>query len=203
MTRSHGPGRRGAAAERRAQILHAAVRVIAVDGVRGLRVEKLAAEAGVSTALIYYHFTNRDGLLRAALEHVNERAEAYTAPPAPAGHDDPRARIAQMLLLELQDSADVRTTSVAWGELRASAVFDAALRDPLRDATRSWDADVATLVRAAQAAGTVADDVDPELTAEWLTALVEGLSERWHSGTTTLDRARLVLERAVADALRG
>ncbi|MEV4898166.1 helix-turn-helix domain-containing protein, partial [Nonomuraea sp. NPDC055795] len=42
--------------DRQRQILEAAVRVIAHSGVRGLRVEKLSAEAGVSTALIYYHF---------------------------------------------------------------------------------------------------------------------------------------------------
>ena len=52
--------------DRRTQIMQAAVRVIARDGVRGLRVEKLAAEAGVSTALIYYHFHDRDGIVPAA-----------------------------------------------------------------------------------------------------------------------------------------
>ncbi|MZE52785.1 TetR family transcriptional regulator, partial [Streptomyces sp. SID5770] len=46
-------------ASRSTQILEAAARVIARRGVRGLRVEELAAEAGVSTALIYYHFKDR------------------------------------------------------------------------------------------------------------------------------------------------
>ncbi|MET8759884.1 helix-turn-helix domain-containing protein [Lentzea sp. NPDC004782] len=74
-------------AERRTQLLEAAVRVIAQDDVRGLRVEKLTAEAGVSTALIYYHFKDRAGILRAALEHVNDCARSYTEPSA----GDPRA----------------------------------------------------------------------------------------------------------------
>lgn len=46
-------------ADRQSLILEAAVRVIARNGVRGLRVEELASEAGVSTALIYYHFKDR------------------------------------------------------------------------------------------------------------------------------------------------
>jgi len=170
-------------------MLEAAVRVIAQDGVRGLRVEKLAAEAGVSTALIYYHFKDRAGILRAALEHVNHRARLYTEPE----EGDPRTQLEQMLLSELQDSPQVRETSVAWGELRASAVFHEELREPLCEATRAWCDDVAALVR----------EVDPALdagaVAERLTALVEGLSERWHSGSVSLERARELLTGAVGD----
>ncbi|MEV6277863.1 TetR family transcriptional regulator [Nocardia sp. NPDC051832] len=177
--------------ERRTQILEAAVRVIAQDGVRGLRIEKLAAAAGVSTALIYYHFKDRSGVLYAALEHINHRAQAYTDP---AGAD-PRARLEAMLLLELQDTEHVRETSIAWGELRASAVFNEDLRAPLRTTTSSWNTDIEALLRAAQAPDAVAG-------AERLTTLVEGLSERWHSGSLDLDRARALLTGAIALELR-
>lgn len=182
--------------DRRTQIMQAAVRVIARDGVRGLRVEKLAAEAGVSTALIYYHFHDRDGIVRAAFEQINRTAEAYTEPRADA--DGPRAQLQAMLLDEIQDTDEVRTTSIAWGELRASAVFESALREDLRAATDSWDRDVAALIeRIPAAAGRDAAGI-----ATRLTALVEGLSERWHSGSLTLDRARALLIDAVESELR-
>lgn len=178
--------------ERRTQMLEAAVRVIAQDGVRGLRVEKLAAEAGVSTALIYYHFKDRAGILRAALEHVNHRAQSYTAQVESA---DPRTRVEQMLLDELQDTAFVRETSIAWGELRASAAFHEELRPTLLAATEAWNSDVESLVRQAS------PRVDAAAAAERLTALVEGLSERWHSGSLTLDRARELLAGAIGREL--
>ena len=168
-------------------MLEAAVRVIAQDGVRGLRVEKLAAEAGVSTALIYYHFKDRAGILRAALEHVNHRAQVYTEPTGA----DPRAGVEQMLMGELQDTPQVRETSVAWGELRASAVFHEELREPLQATTRAWNEDVAALVRAVDPA------LDADAVAERLTALVEGLSERLHSGSVSLHRARELLAGAI------
>ncbi|MFD8494717.1 TetR/AcrR family transcriptional regulator [Amycolatopsis sp. NPDC059657] len=186
--------------ERRTQILQAAVRVIAQDGVRGLRVEKLAAEAGVSTALIYYHFKDRAGILHAALEHINHRAESYTDAAFTSG--DPVTRLERLLLLELQDTDEVRENSIAWGELRASAVFNDGLREALSATTRAWNADVESLIREAQAAKKVAADVDAGLAAEHLTALVEGLSERWHSGSITLERARRVLTSALAGRLR-
>ncbi|MCP3803856.1 TetR/AcrR family transcriptional regulator [Allokutzneria sp. A3M-2-11 16] len=174
--------------KRRTQILRAAVRVIAQDGVRGLRVDKLATEAGVSTALIYYHFKDRSGVLHSALDHINHNALSYTAITLAA---DPLEQLQEMLLLELQDTDDVRENSIAWGELRASAVFDHDLREALRATTRQRNADVEALLHQAG----VTDD--PALTAEHLTVLVEGLSERWHSGSITVERAREILTRAV------
>ncbi|MGF6884325.1 AcrR family transcriptional regulator [Nocardia sp. GAS34] len=182
--------------DRRTQILEAAVRVIARDGVRGLRVEKLAAAAGVSTALIYYHFQDRGGVLHAALEHINHRAVRYTDPAL--AQNDPRTRIVTMLLLELQDTDEVRETSIAWGELRASAVFHHDLREALHTTTDAWNADIAELIGQAQGAGTIGPDIDPVAAAERLTALVEGLSERWHSGSIDLERARELLTGAIS-----
>lgn len=185
--------------QRQTRILEAAVRVIAEDGVRGLRVEKLATEAGVSTALIYYHFKDRAGILQATLEHTNHRAQDYTD-RAFTDTDDPRTQLEQMLLLELQDDDQVRTNSIAWGELRASAVFNHDLRAALEATTRAWNQEVGDLVERARPAGTISSDT--AAAAEHLTTLVEGLSERWHSGSITLDRARAVLARAIDLELR-
>ncbi|GAA1392355.1 TetR/AcrR family transcriptional regulator [Kitasatospora putterlickiae] len=169
--------------------------MIARRGVRGLRVEELAAEAGVSTALIYYHFKDRTGILKQTLEFISDRAERYTteraadAPPLPA-----REELERTLLLELQDTAEVRENSTAWGELRASAVFDETLREDLARATRIWVQEVADLL------GTVRP-MSPAVAlagaAERLTALLEGLSTRWLSGSLPLAHARTLMTDAI------
>ncbi|MYS06337.1 TetR family transcriptional regulator, partial [Streptomyces sp. SID6041] len=110
------------ATDRRTAILEGAARVIARRGVRGLRVEELAVEAGVSTALIYYHFKDRAGILRHTLEFISDRADRYTAADEDAAEAfDPRRELERSLLLEFQDLPEVRENSTAWGELRASA----------------------------------------------------------------------------------
>ncbi|MGG7569613.1 TetR/AcrR family transcriptional regulator [Streptomyces sirii] len=185
--------------DRPTQILEAAARLIARRGVRGLRVEEVSAEAGVSTALIYYHFKDRAGLLRRTLEFISRRAVRYTD-PALESSDDPRTQLTDMLLLELQDIAQVRENSAAWGELRATAVFDPDLRELLADATRDWVEDLAQLIGQVQTAGSAG--ADPYAAAERLTALVEGLSERWLSGTTSLQRAHELLRGAIEAELR-
>ncbi|MEU1508001.1 TetR/AcrR family transcriptional regulator [Kitasatospora sp. NPDC005748] len=193
--------------DRRTEIVRAATRVIARRGVRGLRVGELASEAGVSTALIYYHFTDRAGILRETLAFIGERADRYTAEPDPEnaarGHraqQSPRSELEQALLLELQNSAEVRENSTAWGELRASAVFESSLRDDLARATHTWVHEIAELLGRAHPAGTAPAHA---ASAERLTALLEGLSVRWLSGSLPLDRARTLLGEAVDAEMAG
>lgn len=184
------------ATDRRTAILEGAARVIARRGVRGLRVEELADEAGVSTALIYYHFKDRAGILRHTLEFISDRADRYTAAEeGAAGRRDPRQELERSLLLEFQDLPEVRENSTAWGELRASAVFDPELRKELATAGLAWVHDVAALL------GQACPEVPaPTLTAsaERMTALLEGLSTRWLSGALSLARARELMQAAVS-----
>ena len=182
-------------ASRSTQILEAAARVIARRGVRGLRVEELAEEAGVSTGLIYYHFKDRTGILRHTLEFINERAERYTAAQDGTAEPlSPREELDQVLLLELQDTPEVRENSTAWGELRASAVFDPVLREDLARATLVWMQEVAGLLGQVQP---LAPAVGLAAAAERLTALLEGLSMRWLSGGLAIDHARTLMADAV------
>jgi AcrR family transcriptional regulator len=182
--------------DRRSAILDAAIAVIARRGVRGLRVEQVAAEAGVATSLLYYYFDNRNGLVRATLDHANERA-ARTTHTGVTG----REAVERSLLAELDAGADVRDTSVVWGEVLASAVFEADLRDQLAEATGAWNALVAAAIREGIDDGSIDAAVDADRTAERLTALVDGLSARWLAGLITRERARELLADAIAAEL--
>ncbi|MFE4335261.1 TetR/AcrR family transcriptional regulator [Streptomyces sp. NPDC056831] len=186
-------------APRTTQILEAAARLIARRGVRGLRVEELAAEAGVSTGLIYYHFKDRTGILRQTLEFINDRAERYTASRAADAEPlAPREELEETLLLELQDTPEVRENSSAWGELRASAVFDEVLREDLARATLVWVQEVAALLGQVQPMTPA-----PALAAagERLTAVLEGLSMRWLSGGLEIAHARDLMRGAIGAEL--
>ncbi|WP_327417780.1 TetR/AcrR family transcriptional regulator [Streptomyces sp. NBC_01233] len=190
--------------DRRRAILTGAARVIARQGVRGLRVADLAAEAGVSTALIYYHFKDRPGILRHALAFIGDRADRYTATEngraatensqAAAHPSGPRQLLEQTLLPAFQDLPEVRENSTAWGELRAHSVFDPELRDELAAAGAAWAAEVAghlaELCPAAPPGAVTA-------AAERLTALLEGLSVRWLSGLLPVGHARGLLREAI------
>lgn len=200
-----GRGASRAAGDARERILAACSRCIARSGVRGLRIQEVAKEAGVSTGLLYYHFTDRDGLLRAALDHVNAGAAERAEDPAIRA---PRARLRALLHSEFGDEEGVREGSTAWNELRASAVFDNAQADAIAASTRAWQDSVRALVAQAwgegdgvgspRAVGQTRAARSPEEAALVLTALVEGLSGRWLTGQLDVPGARRALDTALA-----
>ena len=66
------PGRKAPEEQRRLEILKAAYRVAARERLTGLTAQAVAAEAGVSKGLVFFHFGNRDGLLVALLDWLLE-----------------------------------------------------------------------------------------------------------------------------------
>ena len=130
-------------------------------GVRGLRVEVVAAEAGVAVSLIYYYFGSRNGP-RAGDARPRQRARRDSAP---AGG---RARRGS-LLAELDEAA--RATTRVWGEILAigglrARTARAGARGDGRLGRRWWRA------RSGRG-GQVRERARG--TAERLTALVDGL----------------------------
>ena len=78
------------------QILHTALRLFAEQGFDRIPTSRIAREAGVSEGLIFRHYSNKAGLLRAILEagkaQVDESMQPYSR------DTDPRAAIAQHIL---------------------------------------------------------------------------------------------------------
>lgn len=89
---SHLARRTGAAASRE-RLLEAAAREFAARGFDGAKVDRIAAEAGVNKAMLYYHFTNKAALYRDILRDVfGAVAEAVEAVPAAGGPPDAQLR---------------------------------------------------------------------------------------------------------------
>ncbi len=180
--------------EKLTRILNAATTCIARSGVRGMRVNDVAAEAGVSPGLLYYHFTDRAGLLAATLEHINKQVSKDDAVLSSLDAEDRSRHVRHLLLDEIKDDADVRRNSVAWNELRACSIFEQELAEPLSRTTAEWNREIAQAIVAASE-GTSEDEAS--VTAEILTSLVEGISGRWLSGFITTDHARYLLTTAI------
>ena len=70
------PGRRLPRAERREQILAAATQAFARAGFAATSLDDLAAEAGVSRAILYRHFDSKTDLYRAVLDRARDRLVA-------------------------------------------------------------------------------------------------------------------------------
>lgn len=92
QTRKHNVKRRIGATARRAQILRVAGDMFTKDGIDATSMRKIATKAGVSTALLYKHFADKDALLLAIGEAFFEKLMRYMD-KAVEGVSDPVKRL--------------------------------------------------------------------------------------------------------------
>lgn len=80
-----GPGRRGRLSRerRREQLLDTTRALVAADGFHAVTIDRVARAAGVSRPIVYEHFSDLAGLLRALLEREGARARAQLAAVMP------------------------------------------------------------------------------------------------------------------------
>lgn len=180
--------------DRRTRVLSASLELIAESGVRGLRLEDVAARAGVALSLIYYHFGNRIDLLREVFRYANEQASSTTAFATARGSGF--RRLEAGMLGELRNSG-VRGNAIVWNEITASAVFEPELREQVAETTRLWLDGIEATIRLGQSDGSIRADADPVYEAEILGNLLDGLSMRWISGSMSAARARALLRQVM------
>jgi len=187
----------GPVTDRRTQLLQTTIGVIAKRGVRGMRVQEIAADAGVSVPLLYHYFGSREGLLEAAMLLASDQAGSYSSRAA-EGARTARDELVAKLVGELQDTDEVRTNSAAWGELRWSAAFEDKLKPVVQRLTREWVDEIAAVIArvVTEEGGSVG--IDPRRAAERLVALVEGLSGRWLTGAVELADLQDLLREGIA-----
>ncbi|MET9390093.1 TetR/AcrR family transcriptional regulator [Streptomyces sp. NPDC006624] len=173
-------------AERRGELLRAAVEQIEARGVAAVRIADVASALGVSNALVLYHFSTKEQLVAAAFRHA---AEADLA----------RLR----KLLGRRTSALRRLRSAVrwyaptgqakgwrlWIEGWAVALREPALREVAEDLDRRWKAALAEVIAEGVAAGEFPCP-DPRAAALRLTAFLDGLAVQLTSYPGSLPRAR-------------
>ena len=108
----------------RERILQAACELIAERGLGGARIAQIAKAAGVSTALVHYHFRTREVLLTETLDYAFDVASAVRLRPPgeiddDQGHADGSAgrRLADVVEQSLPTSDPGRREWQLWAEL--------------------------------------------------------------------------------------
>ncbi|MGW2032347.1 TetR/AcrR family transcriptional regulator [Streptomyces argyrophylli] len=173
-------------AERREELLRAAIGQIEARGVAAVRIADVAAALGVSNALVLYHFSTKEKLVAAAFTYAAE---------------DDLARLRR--LLDRRTTALRRLRSAVrwyaptgqakgwrlWIEGWAVSLREPALRQVTRELDEQWKAAIAGVIAEGVAAGEFAC-ADPAGTALRLTALLDGLAVQLTSYPGAVPRSR-------------
>jgi AcrR family transcriptional regulator len=187
----------------RDRILAAAARRIAAEGIDGVRIARIAMDAGVSSSLVHYHFADRETLLAEALDWSYAHAgDARIAGPEPAVGGSHAERLQAMIGQCFPTDPSLREDWVLWVELWLRAVRHPELRpvaEELYARLHAWFADEI----AAGVAAREFERCDPDEVADHALALIDGYGVRTLIGDATmgLERAQRAVERALAREL--
>lgn len=158
------------------QILNAALRIFARDGILRSRIADIASEAGISTSSLYEYYKNKEDLAYdVPLSHLATFFEEFRI----AVVDKHSAR--ERLLLYLSMSADYAREHAEWARLLhleiwpSVSVQDSELRHSIDDFSRV----VLFLVRQGIAEGEWSPDHDAYETAALLTGAISQLIITW------------------------
>jgi AcrR family transcriptional regulator len=183
----------------RERILAAAVRRIASEGIDGVRIARIAMDAGVSSSLVHYHFDSRDALLTQALDYSYAHAGDARISSGELPLSSHAQRLRSMIDQCLPTSQELADDWVLWVELWLRAARNPELRavaEELYSRLHTW---FAKEIAAGAASGEFAP-CDADEVADGALALIDGYGIRSLIGDRAipLERAREAVGAALA-----
>jgi AcrR family transcriptional regulator len=183
-TRSGGGPKNGDGrdtAQRREQLLRAALDVIVARGYADTRIADVAEHAGTSPALVIYYFKTRDQLLTEALRYSEDHwyedgQQRLEAIGTAAG------RLAELIAMTCLPDTDPRANTgtatewLLWLDLWALSPRNPGVAAVRRKFDERWRQTIETTVLAGQDAGEFSAEVDAREFAVTLSAMLDGLA---------------------------
>lgn len=162
-----------ARAERREQLLDVTKRIVGEHGLHAVSIDRVAREAGISRPIVYEHFSDLGGLLRALFDREGDRALGQLTSFMPhAGQCDD---VTEVVLGALAGYlAAVRSDPVTWRlMLMPPEGAPEFLRARVAQARAAVVAQLAELISQAYEPHGGQRSPDPELTASSMSALAD------------------------------
>jgi AcrR family transcriptional regulator len=116
--------------------VEAATAVLVDQGIDHVRVDVLAGQLGVTRGSFYWHFRDREDLLRRVLQAWSERSTAQLTKRLETARDDPREQLRDVISLPFRGRAAVRAARIELA-IRAWARRDAMARQAVDESDAS------------------------------------------------------------------
>jgi len=190
-------------ADKRRQILDAAIRVFARQGFHSTRVADIADEAGVAYGLVYHYFKSKEEVLN---ELFSERWSLLLAAIEEADTADLAARakleaVAGFIVESYRHDPELMKVIIV-EVTRAANSFG---RTHLPEIRRAYDS-IARIVAAGQESGEFRRDIDPSFASMAFYGAIEQLLSGWifelvPASDTDYDEAKILLTATICEGL--
>ncbi len=158
----------------RERLLQAASREVYISGFQSASLDAILASTGVTKGALYYHFKSKEALGYAVVEEViAPDVRAKWVLPLQGGKNPIDALIGCVCNIPIR-LEDVRGGCQLNNLAQEMSPLHAGFRKRLAGVFQEWQAGVASVLRKGQIQGSVRRDLDPDETAGFLIAMVEG-----------------------------
>ena len=160
--------------ERREQLIQATIRCVANHGLADTTIATVAQEAGLSQGIINLHFQTKEGLLTETLRYLADEYRNACREAAAVADVSPAAGLEAMVELDFRRSICARDKLAVWFAFWGERKFRPTYRRICADRDKSYDDMVRVMCRRLCEEGGY-PDVEPDLVADGLSALTDGL----------------------------
>lgn len=171
-------GNRAPKSDSRKELIDVALTIIINDGIDALRIDDVCEKVGVTKGSLYWHFQDREGLVRAALfEQLRQLSETQLASLDDAienatSRDEYLVKVAR----SLANPFDTNESENRWErwEMLARARRDPELKQFMTEIQKRYQHFLTSVMTKAKDRGVLRGDVDPAAVAAAITALALG-----------------------------
>ncbi|HTU32863.1 MAG TPA: TetR/AcrR family transcriptional regulator [Candidatus Acidoferrum sp.] len=160
----------------RDRLLHAAFREVYRSGFQSASVDTILAATNVTKGALYHHFDSKEALGHAIIEEIvaEMTRDRWLLPLQRSKDKDPIDALIGVVQAIPARPRDVKGGCPLVNLTQEMSQLDEQFRKRLQTIFRGWQEGVAAVLRRGQAEATVRRDVDPDETASFLIAMVEG-----------------------------
>jgi TetR/AcrR family transcriptional regulator, transcriptional repressor of aconitase len=190
-TRSpQGEHARLSASPRHTEIVDAAVRVIARDGLTGASLRSIAREIGYTTGVVMHYFKDKEELLIAAAEAVFGPYDKHLSEALEM--DDTFEGLRRIAVIPLPTTRAKQAIPRLFAQVLASAETEPAFAEICRKRYASVRQGLQTLLAKGQRNGSFKAGFEPSMQGDVLCALIDGLALHAVSEPSRFPPARIV-----------
>jgi AcrR family transcriptional regulator len=161
-------------AERREEIVDAAVSVIARDGLSSASLRSIAREIGYTTGVVMHYFRDKEELLVAAAEAVFGPYEELLAEALEM--EDAFEGLRRICVLPLPTTREKALIARVYAQLLGSLDSEPAVAEVCRKRYGAFRRGLQSLLAKGQKSGAFRDDFEPAMQCDILCALIDGLA---------------------------
>lgn len=163
---------------RRDQIVEAALRIIAMGGIKSLTTAAIAEEVGISEANLYRHFNSKDEILQGAVEKIGEGLLRNLDIISEMSGNSPLLRLKRLFMLHLEyiEKNEGIPRLIFSEEMH---IGNKKLKERLLKTIQLYSARLKSLIKEGQKAGLIKKEIGNPSAAMIFIGIIQILTMKW------------------------